>query len=300
MENKTHLIGAGVSLFIGISILACGGGLGGGLGGEPCTFDADCSTAGQVCGPDSECIDTCTVDEDCFLGESCLPRPGNNSGFTCQVDDNTGGTDMGGGGNAECVENEDCPLFEGTEGVCLDGVCDYPMPETTYRWIMVQDTSSGDDACGNTDPGSDLMGVRLLDAGGQIVGWGSAGNESFGDAPEGNNYENTSRLDGTAQGLETQSCPEAGTRFVDLQPSVLGCGGWVLVEFVDGGSPQNISEGMQIEVLEYGSTCGGSSDDSYEVYLCTDSADAQGGSNSSCTEALGGRQEGIGTVTVSF
>lgn len=302
MESKFHFIGAGISLAIGISILACGGGTNTG-GGDPCTFDSECSI-GQVCSQDlNVCEETCVDSNDCFAGESCLPRL-NADGNTCQFDSTGGDTDMGGGVTpGACTENEEC--IDGVDGVCFQGMCDYPTPdETTYRWIMIADESSGDDACDQTDPGSDIMGVRLLDESGQLIGWGDAGNESLGTSgSKTNKYDTTARLDGQPNGLSSQSCPESGSRLSELTPPPLslGCGGWVLINFLDtAGTAVDIENGHRIEVLEYGSTCGGSAFDKYSVYICEETASAQGGSESTCNLGVGGQTEGFGSVTVDI
>lgn len=297
IDTKLKVIGASISALVGISILACGGGLGNTGGGTPCTLDLDCAP-GQVCSQDlNVCEETCVDDNDCALDEQCLPRRGNAQGNTCQFPQSSNNPNPN-TTTAECVENEDC-IAGDLEGVCLEGVCDYPTPQTTYRWILISDTSAGADACDNTDPGSDIMGVRLLDDQGQLVGWGSAGNDMLGEGAD-NKYPTSVRLDGQPNGLTAQECPEGRLSELSPEPFALGCGGWVLIEFVDSASnPVNIELGSTIEVLEYGPNCGGSNADSYEVYLCTDSADARGGSDASCTSAIGGSQMGFGSAKIT-
>ena len=303
IDNKLKALGATASALIGLSILACGGGLGNSGGGTPCTLDSDCS-ADQVCSQsDNVCQYTCVDDSECYLGEQCLPRGGNAVGNTCQVssDDNstTNNTTTNNTTTVECTVNEDC-IAGDLEGVCIDGVCDYPTPDTTYNWILISDTSAGAEACDNTDPGSDIMGVRLLDEQGQLVGWGSAGNDQQGTGEDMNKYPTTVRLDGQPHGLTSLECPDGRLSELSPEPFSLGCGGWVLIEFYDSvGTPVAITERSRIEVLEYGSNCGGSDADSYDVLLCTDSEEARGGSDASCSTELGMGLEGFGSISVS-
>ena len=300
IDTTWKLIGAGASLALGISILACGGGLNTGTA-EPCTFDTECAV-GEVCDQNEGfCVLTCTSDDECFAGEVCAPRGGNAVGSTCQIDITTS-DDMG--GTAECTGNEDCLPQNGIDGVCFDGMCDYPMPGKTYSYVKILDESNGD-ACSETDPGSDLLGVRLLESGGDLVGWGIAGGFELGEVTGGkeNIYPLTTRLDGQPNGLQGQQCPETGTRLSTLNPPpfAMGCAGWVIVSFEQSnGMPAQIENGSRIEVLEYGSTCGGSSADQYGVYLCTDTASAQGGSDASCNVAIGNVSEGFSSSTVTL
>jgi hypothetical protein len=264
-------------------------------GREGCSADYECLT-GQVCDRElGACLDTCVNDNDCFRGEECVPRPGDASTRVCRAKEP---------GDA-CVDNSECVNPEGIEGVCVQGECDYPVePSELYQWLMVLDESSGDEACNQTDPGSDIMGVRVLDENGQLLGWGDAGNNVQGfSGIEINRYETTARLDGTSNGFDGRSCPDAGSRLSELTPPPLslGCGGWVMLRFIDAtGNRVDITDGLRIEVLEYGPTCGGSNADSYSIYLCTDSVGAQGGDDTSCTLGVGGVQGGFSSVEVSL
>ncbi len=286
--------------------------------GEPCTVDENCDAgAGLVCSVEEQlCIETCIDDLDCAVEEVCVPRANGDRITICQSnsdycdDDEACETGQVCVSNS-CIDRED----ECTEDGDCNGVNEVCEPEsvqdptlvckdrgTVYHWIQIQDTSTGFDACEQTDPGSDLMGARLVDNTGQTLGWASAGNESYGDSGfEINIYDSSERLDGTAHGFEGRECPDPGSRLSELMPPPmsLGCGGWVLLEFLDAqGEQLDILPGMSIEVLEYGSSCGGSMADAYEIYLCENSLDANNGSASSCFTIVGGVQEGFTSVIV--
>lgn len=259
-------------------------------GDGECTADYECAED-QVCDQALKvCEFMCTGGSDCLASEACIPRPGDVGTSICRVKE------------PDCMSNDECTA--GDDGMCVDGECEYSNPSTAYQWIMILDESFGDAACNQTDPGSDIMGVRVLDGTGQLLGWGSAGNEAQGDSGnQFNRYDTSIRLDGTSNGFAGRSCPDAGTRLSELMPPPLslGCGGWVLIEFISAvGDRVEITDGLRIEVLEYGPTCGGSSDDSYSVYLCTDGQGAEGGDDTSCTLGVGGVQGGFSSVEVSL
>lgn len=311
MNNVMKYLAAAMVISTGISIIACGGTTNSGsLGGDDCTFDTDCPL-GTVCATDiNQCVDTCVDDTDCSEGE-CLPRlNATTDEKTCQyaedpINNNPNVNNMMSG---ECTPETQLEVC-GEDGICGDdGFCvdlsggntNSGTPNDLY-WIMVEDTSVGDEACAQTDPGSDILGLRLNAADGQLLAWGTAYQFELGQTDGGkeNKYISTGRIDGTGQDLtETDQCPDSELKFADIQPYSMGCGGWMLVTFETSDGPVLLEQGQNLEVLEYGQVCGGSPVDSYQVYLCTDSAGADGGSNASCTEAIGNESEGYGSFTI--
>lgn len=176
-------------------------------------------------------------------------------------------------------------------------------PSGDYSWIQIKDLSSGDEACNQTDPGSDIMGVRLLSNSGEILAWGSAGADMQGTSGDKDNrYSLTTRLDGEAHGFSNSSCPAPDTVLSELMPPPYstGCGGWVLIMFEDEFQvPISLETGMRIEVLEYGLMCGGKDNDLYTINLCTSTSGARQGDASSCKFALSAQQEGLSSVQIT-
>lgn len=314
MNNVMKYLAAAMMISTGISIIACGGTTNSGnLGGDDCTFDDDCPL-GTVCATDlNQCVPTCLDDTDCTEGVCRTRLNATTDEKTCQYEDPQNNTTqnntpqnntMSGSQCTPETQLEDCGEdgLCGDDGFCVDlsgGDTNSGLPNNNY-WIMIQDVSAGDDACGGTDPGSDLLGLRLNAADGQFLAWGKAYGFNVGDG-DNNKYINTTRIDGTGQDLtETDRCPDSDLRFSDIQPFSMGCGGWVLISFEQDDVPVPLEEGQQIEVLEYGPNCGGVDADRYQVYFCTDSEDADGASNASCTVALGrGDYQGHGDITIS-
>ena len=234
---------------------------------------------------------SCVSDDDCFVGEVCAPRA-QGSGKTCEE------------AARDCIEDSNCPPRGDIDGVCTAGKCDYSNPASQYAYVLIRDESASEEACSTSDPGSDLLGVRLHDANGALLGWGTAGANQLGTVSGTfmNVYSSSARLNGQANGLQNSECPVVGTRFRDLNPPpyAMGCGGWVLVKFERAdGTNIALENGQSVDVLEYGSNCGGSDADQYSLYACTDTLSAQGGSDSSCTVTLGSAKEGFSTSSVT-
>ena len=172
------------------------------------------------------------------------------------------------------------------------------MPALQYI-VQIADTSSGDEACGVTDPGSDIAGVELQSETGDSLGWGEIVWDELG--PEANDYADTGIIDGQPADVGADDCP---SDFNDTTVVALGCGGWILVEFKDSaGQPVGLdaTAGQQIRVYEYGGVCStGSTDDTYDVSICTDTMAARGGEAGSCTETIVSGGSGVTTNAVSF
>lgn len=300
MQKLLKYMSAAMAITTGISILACGGGTTP-QGGETCTFDDECSP-GYICDRNlNECVEGCIDDNDCYEGEFCLPRQGAD-GYSCQIPSNntTNNTTANNITTGECTPDtqlQDC----GEEGFCNElGECEYPMTSMTYRAVYIEDTSTGEAACNNSDPGSDIIDVYLLNSGGEAVGYATLINWFEGDQPSGNDYSFAGNFDGAPSGVNVgQECTDT---LGESDALALGCLGGLLVQFVDSSmQPIDLQQGDRVAVFEYGSNCPtGSDTDSYEVYLCTDNADAvDNASSTSCTSFLGGG-EGYVDVSVSL
>jgi hypothetical protein len=329
MRKQVKAVSAIVGLSMGLFILAGNDGCGGvgGIGGEPCTFDSECP-AGNVCDGEvsGTCVPTCIEDSDCFPEETCQTRDSDPTIKLCVVDQGTTDScttvddcpnaddyvctagqcqDISGGNT--CTTVDDCPNAD--DYVCEDGACKSITDNNTNNVanpifvIQIEDVTTDSDACSATtnglgDGGSDITYARLLDAQGEVLGFA----EQVDCSPAaGSEYTNCGHIDGNAPDIGADSCPiEDGGRFRLDTIFSTGCGGYLLVQFLDkdSGQPIPISAGQQIEVGEFGPNCGGSGDDLWQVYLCTDTADARAFSTTSCTEPVGDATTGSFAVTV--
>lgn len=300
MRQKYWYLGSICSVAMTVaSIIACGGDPS--LGEEECTLDIDCSFG--VCDNETGyCVDTCLSDTDCLAGEICQTRPSapGSTDKTCQADPDSNNN------SGQCQDNEDCNADE----VCLNSVCTVTTPQNLYRYIQVLDTSSGDSSCNSTtsnglkDAGSDIFSVELLDSQSQVIGYGRTlfYEEGTGEI----DTTDYGIFDGSARNVDARQCPvaEGGTSFRRDSVVSLGCGGYMIMEFV-GSDRQavNIDNGMTVVVGEYAPICnqsGGSStgSDRYTVNVCTDNDSTSNGSDSSCTTSLGGSLGGNGDFTI--
>ncbi len=268
---------------------------------------------GENNGDTCETVDDCpNVDDYVCTDGACVEIGGGN---TCETVDDCPNVDdyvctdgacveIGGGNTCETVD--DCPNSD--DYVCDAGVCK-SISENNNNVsnpifvVQIEDVTTDADACSATtnglgDGGSDLTYARLLDSDGQVLGFA----EQVDCAPaSGSEYTNCSHFDGAAPDIGDDSCPiEDGGRFRLDTIFSTGCGGYILVQFLDkdSGQPIPISPGNQIEVGEFGPNCGGSGDDLWQVYLCTDTADAREFGTSSCTEPVGDATTGSFAVTV--
>lgn len=256
-----------------------------------CTDNTECSD-GQFCdATDSTCKDGCASSDDCTTaGEECLSDPADDTGASnvCRAPaDCSEAAD----GAAYCVA--ELGLAEGETASCDTSgdapTCTEANP-VQQRYVQILDVSTEGASCmsetnGQGDPGSDIMFARLLNASDEVVGFAKAVNfvdGSAGDAEQSmNGYTDFATiLAGTAPDLDDMSCPmDNGGKFRTDTILTLGCGGFVVVEFLDmEGTWVPIEPGFKVEVGEYDSECnnsGNSGADRYRVFGCETRADAQ-------------------------
>lgn len=256
---------------------------------------------------------------------------------TCVRSDNPGGTGGPCMQSSDCKQDADYCLDSGsstTDRICAapstcedlpleerDAYCEEVEPGTTckessirgfscqpefdgiYSWIWILDRTVETEACDHTEPGADLMGVRVRNVNDDIIGWGSAYDLKLGDSgTQDNVYATADRLNGNANGFADQICPDLNTPFTTLMPPPvsLGCGGSVFIVFFDlNGQPLTLLDNMSIEVLEHGDPCEDAKRDVYSIYMCRDSWGAEQGISESCDFGLGGTQRGFGNVPVT-
>lgn len=262
MNNAKRLLGV---LFVGLAstalFIACGD------SADSCLLDTDCE-AGFVCEQEI-CVQTCTTRAECPSGSDCLQRANGTELICVEVpglnnNNNTNNNNT----TPNNVNNNTSPLYH----------------------VLITDTTTGagctSTSGGQPDPGSDIAVVVLEDLEGTILGYGEAIEWFEGSEPEGNGFVDVyGNLDGSPPSFGDR-CPED---FNAETVASLGCGGQVLVRFLDyTGKPLSLNESQQIRVLEYGQNCGGNADDSFRISLCTDPVSAElDGSLTSCTVVLG-------------
>lgn len=145
--------------------------------------------------------------------------------------------------------------------------------ERVYDFFLIRDTTAGD-GCEVADAGSDLQYVAISDFTGTIIGYASARDVALGDGTE---FTDVSVLDGNPPDF----AGECTDNFSDLSVFSLGCEGAILMQPLDGtGTPFSLLPfEHQIQVGEYGTQCGGSADDTYEIYACEEGDGTLAGSN---------------------
>lgn len=250
--------GAGFGLFV-----ACGG------EETSCTFDADCAD-GEAC-EGTVCVPTCTTDDDCLDGEECGEGV-NTEQNVCKVSGDSNNTNNNGTTNNTTSTNN------GTT------------PATLYYTVAITSTTTEAAACGDvSDPGPDIFGVGLEDTQGNPLGWGVI--DYDGIQFDGNDEVDTGVIDGNAPEVGADGCPDTFAGNV----VALGCegsdeGSYIVVSFVGAdGNPVALdaTAGQAIRVYEYGGVCStGSTDDTYNLDICTDTDASKGGDISSCTISL--------------
>jgi hypothetical protein len=244
------------------------------------------------------CVETCADDTDCAMGERCAPRasaPGSTDKI-CQPD--PGG---------QCLRDDECDADER----CQSGACVQLEPTTVYRYILIQDVSSGDSACDSTsasglkDAGADIFSVELSDAQGEVIGYGQAVDYSPGAGDV--DTSDFGILNGQPLNLDARECPAAenGASFRADSVVSLGCGGHLLLNFAGiDDQAVNLENGAKIFVGEYAPICtisAGSAEgsDRYNVFICLDTQSAANASVTSCTRQLGSTRGGSGNFNIN-
>ena len=263
-----------------------------------CQEDAECVSAGEgmIC-VDGMCEAGCRQDDACGEGEYCdldlLECAAQCEDFdSCEIGEECAEVERGEDApimlcveRASCADAIDqdqfCEYELGVSGAaCIDDICQAEAPEQLALAIQILDVSS-DAACMETradglgSPGADIIAVELLDAQGSIIGYANALAHLAGEGP--NDFTSSVHIDGTPQALDLQGCPEAidDTRFRQDTVLSLGCGGDLIVEFLDpSGTPILLEDGMKIAVSEYAPICDiedgdVEGQDRYGVFLCT-------------------------------
>lgn len=248
--------GAGFGLFV-----ACGGN---NNTGDSCTFDSDCAEGqaceGQVCVPTCETAADCGPDEVCEQGE-------NTQLLVCKA----------GGANNPTNNTTGTNSTTGTNN----------MPTLLYT-VRIKSTTLGA-GCEVSDPGPDIFGVGLEDSTGSPLGFGIVD----WDATQIDNNDNADVfvIDGNGPDLGADYCPDS----FDGNVASLGCaddasGSFIIVSFVDSSDapvPLDATAGQVIRVYEWGGQCTtGSTDDTYDVDICSDTAASRMGDDSSCDISL--------------
>lgn len=239
---------------------------------QTCIADADCDTEEEVC-EDEVCRPLCTLDSDCEEG-ACVPR---SSGNLSYCDPNTDQVDP----------NNDIDF--GTSEDMSSG--------TSTQLLLIEDTSSGAEACDTEDPGADIWSVILSDSRGNPKGWGNLVVDQTTGAT--NEFALGLNLNGNPP-ASTTMCPE----FTVDNVTALGCGGSVVVEFTGPDDvPVQAVEDDQIEILEFGApVCPtATTADRYRASHCTDvEAVKNNEDTTSCTISLVSEASGPTTNTVTY
>lgn len=211
--------------------------------------------------PDSNNLGLCLEDLDCDAGQVCESEQ-------CVI---------------SCTTSADCPASQ----ICVPrnsrvpgSVCVEDNRPTTrsYDYLMIRDTTTGE-SCEFEDPGSDMVAITLNNAEASILGRFEAFDFQEGNAPNGNSYPDALQIFDGNLGEFGISCPES---FESAYVASMGCGGFMVGQFVSGGVPVAVEPDTEVYALEFGAECGGLSADTFEVLLCRDSSAVSGGDYTSC------------------
>lgn len=282
-----------------------------------CTTDAECAP-GEICVDRAEqdgsiCIadSGCTTDADCASGETCNTDTGTCEASSCTTDadcpNGTCNTDTGQCEAAGCTDNSDCA----SDQVCNSdtGMCE--TISTSYYFANIMDVSptDSDALCispSDEDPGSDLFGVSITrtDGNGDTVEYWANTMSADGvkaTDEDGDTNANTDAfgiINGDAPGI-SGTCPDS---FSDTTVVSLGCGGNILVEFVDADNNRiELMDGDTLNVYEYGGVCSSQTEqDEWQVELCTATENEVTGGNCGDGALTLGSGTGIGSVDVTL
>ncbi len=252
----------------------------------------------------SDCVDSCVGNFDCEPGLTCQSfqngevnicaeppkEPSNNgvqtnNGETTPKNQTTKNNTIQTNNGTVQTNNGTGTTNNGTVAT-NNGTTTAPLVSYTHFLLRDQTVGRGCTAISNAgpDPGSDIMWISFLNGNGQTLGYATAVTADDG-APD-NGHDNPNILNGAAPATNGVGCT---TAFNPTTVYSMGCNGTLVFSF-----SQNVTEGLHTVVVgEYGSTCSGSADDSYQLFACTDPLGARAGNLSSCNIQIGGNGEGI-------
>ncbi len=262
------------------------------------------------CG-DADCVSSCSKNDDCEPGLTCQsfqfgevlicaePPLGINNGVnpnkgtTTNNKKNTNNNGVNPNNSVPQTTNHTTPTNNGTTSTNNATTSAKP-PAITYAYLMLRDNTVGK-GCGaissaGPDPGSDIMWISLLDNNGQTLDY--AVSVSAFDGGKANGHNNPGIINGSAPQTNAIGCTE---KFNPMTVYSMGCGGTLIFRFPSLLATEELHT---IVVGEYGSTCNGSSEDSYRVFGCTDPTRAAMGETLSCTVRFGPDGEGISSFPI--
>lgn len=281
-----------------------------------CELDADCAE-GEVCNTETSTCEApsgCANDDACAAGERCLDITDGTG--TCRAP-------------ANCSEQADPNGFCNTAmagQVCEGTMCVTPAPTTELKYILILDTSSGNDACRSitmmgslANPGSDIYQAELQNGTtGEDIGYAKYAHHVEGTStsePPNSLRNYMSVFDGSPADLNTGSvCPAAdgANGFFSPATSVaLGCGGELYLSFQNGAASAALANGQDLIIGEFTTACNdGISDgndtpanasDVYSVFACETQIgkDPTTLTKADCTIPLGTMLKGWQSISVS-
>jgi hypothetical protein len=279
---------------------------------DDCLTSEDCAAEERCNLDEGVCAFACADNGDCLEGETCDTAAGDGGGVC--VSDGTGGNN-----GPQCTVDEDClddeTCEDGTcvvagdecttaddcegDDICVDGACE--LPATQYTAARIADVSQDIPAlCDNTDPGADIFAIELsrTDAQGNSESYYARFINTDNIVTEGNDQDSPAGIiDGDAPDF-TGQCPEGFSGNV----VALGCGGSMLVAFVNDAEPadiQSIQDGDTITVYEWGAQCQtdvSDDQDEWSVSICEAGSDI---TSAECAGEIGvGSGTGAADVTV--
>ena len=288
--------------------------------GEACDLAADC--ASNLCEA-NVCVASCTDLSACGAGEDCVATADAAANYCKAISDCSAATD----GAAYCTKQLGETGYCDTTGAAPTCTAGAPQVDV-YKYVLIRDVTAGDadpadvDECTEAqgDLGSDLFGIQLLNNVGETLGNAKTIQFVKGAEPAGatNGFTDaTGIFDGSPP--ETQNvdvdgsiyaCPPRTGDETRLKPEnvvSLGCGGTLIVEFVDSASATvELASGQELFISEFAPVCNrtpandATGSDKYDVYLCDANLDTTVGPDN-CNIALkSGVAGGYQNVTVTL
>lgn len=287
--------------------------------GETCDLGTECASG--LCEA-NVCVASCTDLSACGAGEDCVATADAAANFCKAISDCSAATD----GAAYCTKQLGEAGYCDTTGAAP--TCTAGAPQTdVYKYVLIRDVTAGEadpatvDECkpGQGDNGSDLFGLELLDSAGQTLGYAKTIQFVNGAEPDGANQftDAAGVFDGSAPETQdvdvegsTYACPPRTGDETRLKPEnvvSLGCGGTLIVEFVDSASATvELASGQELFISEFAPVCNrtpandATGSDKYDVYLCDANLDTTVGPDN-CNIALkSGVAGGYQNVTVTI